>query len=131
MIDDLGYESPEESNENYLLTNAHVTQDDVSNPIKDIDIVQPGMTSFYIGQVVDTEPINPSAENEIDASLIVLDEDAEFKMVNGAVPDGYGEAEVGEKVIKYGRTTRLSSGTLQQKNVTVAINYGGRCYHRR
>lgn len=124
LIDDLGWEEDSVSVQNFLLTNAHVTQDDVRHPEDGQEIVQPGLSTNEIGYVVDTEPISDSTENELDASLVALEVDSEPKMVNGAVPDGYGDVEVGDKVIKYGRTTRLSSGTCKKKNVTVAINYG-------
>jgi hypothetical protein len=124
LIDDLGWEQPAELEINYLLTNAHVTQDDVDDPTVDQEIVQPGTTASEIGYVADSTRINPEAENEIDASIIRLTVAAESKMVNGAVPNGFREGNAGEKAIKYGRTTRLTSGTLKNKNVSVSINYG-------
>lgn len=121
LIEAFGWE---DNDKLFMLTNAHVTQADVRDPVAGIVIVQPGISSEVIGEVVETIRIDPNISNEYDASLIELGVDAEMKQVKGGHIEGVREAEIGEKAIKYGRTTLLSSGTLKAKNVTVAVDYG-------
>lgn len=70
--------------------------------------------------------LRPQATNQIDAALArpiaaadVVDEILEIGKVNGV-----GEAELGMEVIKSGRTTAFTSGTINVLDATVTVNYG-------
>jgi hypothetical protein len=110
-----------------IITNAHVTQDDVRTP-KECVIVQPGViTTGAIGRAVYTLPIVPGKNNEYDVSMVVIDE-----TLTGVLPQnikvgtivGARDGVIGEAVTKYGRTTELTNGELLAKNTTINIDYG-------
>lgn len=106
-----------------LLTNAHVTQNDVTAPKFGGQMVQPG-SGEIIGKVIYSTRIAPKVNNLYDASLLTLDVPAEQRLIKGGGFTGHREPEVGEKVVKYGRTTTFTSGTLKVRNATISINYG-------
>lgn len=89
-----------------------------------------------IGNVVDFEPIdfsvdangNPIGNNVIDAAVA---SSSTSLLGNATLSDGYGtplsttvSAALNMKVMKYGRTTGLTTGRVQGINATVNVNYG-------
>jgi len=110
-----------------ILTNAHVTQEDVRTP-EDIVICQPGGIQYgAIGRTVYTLPISNTKSNEYDVSIVEIDESlakvTPENLVVGAI-NGYRDAGIGEAVKKYGRTTEFTTGKLLAKGATISVDYG-------
>ncbi len=129
----------------YALSNNHVyalentaTADDPATPVDEgDDIVQPGVfdtdcnqdSANNIGTLADFEPIvfSTGASNMIDAAIALTDTGS----LGMATPsDGYGmpssatvSAELGQSVQKYGRTTRLTKGTVVAIHAIVNVGY--------
>ncbi len=81
-----------------------------------------------IGTLAAFEPVilSPTASNRIDAAIALTDQ-----VVPRTPPGGYGsprtvalEAKPGMGVQKYGRTTRLTTGTVEAVNASVNVVYG-------
>lgn len=70
---------------------------------------------------------NPLATNAIDAALArpILDSDLLDEILEIGEVSGLEEADLGMSVIKSGRTTGLTSGTVTIMDATVTVNYGG------
>ena len=118
----------------YALSNNHVYANENSG-ITNVDaVIQPGTydggssPSDNIGILVDYEPINFGAPNNtIDAAIASTTTDD----VGKATPsDGYGipksataEAQINQKVMKYGRTTGLTTGSVYALNATIDVQY--------
>ena len=125
----------------YALSNNHVYAWQNDAAIGD-SALQPGpidggiYPADEIGTLWDFEPIeffdpfNPPPiipENTIDAAIALSSTDL---LGNATLPDGYGvpgvvpvEASINLPVQKYGRTTRLTHGTVSAINVTVDVCY--------
>jgi hypothetical protein len=84
-----------------------------------------------IGTLDDYEPIDFSGgDNEIDAAIALSDKTL---ISNSTPPDGYGtpdslpvdakDVKVGLKVQKYGRTTKLTKGSVSGIDATVLVTY--------
>ena len=118
----------------YALSNNHIYANENRAVIGDAAI-QPGpydggvSPADTIGTLFDYEPIvfSTSANNAIDAAIAVSTPDL---LGNATPPDGYGPPKsttatvsFGTKVMKYGRTTGLTSGMVKGINVTVNVQY--------
>jgi len=119
---------------NYALSNNHVFADEGNAALGD-DILQPGpfdggsAPDDVIGTLYDYEPIifSTAANNIMDAALVAVDT---ATVGTATLNDGYGSplsetvvAVPGMTVMKYGRTTGFTSGTVDAINVTVNIGY--------
>lgn len=71
-----------------------------------------------------TDPM--AVTNKVDAALCLPDNEADFteEIVQIGKPAGIAEGTLGTDVQKYGRTTRYTTGSLLQVNVTVQVSYG-------
>jgi len=123
-------------NQVFALSNNHVYARENEAQI-DEEIVQPGLYDTQciyqkdkvIGTLADFEEIDfsASAENRIDAAIAQSD----TTLLGNATPsNGYGmprsktaDAEVGQRVQKYGRTTALTKGVVNAINATVKVGY--------
>jgi len=118
----------------YALSNNHVYADENSG-ITNVDaVIQPGTydggssPADNIGILVDYEPINFGPPNNTIDAAIALTTDGD---VGKATPsDGYGmpksataQAQINQKVMKYGRTTGLTTGSVYAINATVDVQY--------
>jgi hypothetical protein len=119
---------------NYALSNNHVFADEGAAVLGD-DILQPGpidggsAPADIIGTLYDFEPIvfSTSANNIMDAALIATDS----TLVGAAtLGDGYDlprttpiDAVPGMNVMKYGRTTEFTSGSVDAVDATVNVGY--------
>lgn len=111
----------------FALSNSHVSNKDITKP-KHEDITQPGHSTIgnKIGTVFDSALITKEGINNIDASLIEL----ENVVVNDGIMGsdkitGIDSCKIGEKVHKRGRTTELTSGEVIAKDVFMTVDYGG------
>ena len=118
----------------YALSNNHVYADTNDATIGD-NVLQPGVfdggtyPDDAIGTLHDFEPIvfSTSASNEIDAAIAL----SSTSYLGNATPeDGYGTPKSATKaavdlqrVIKYGRTTRQTEGTVIGIHATVDVGY--------
>lgn len=71
-----------------------------------------------------TDPL--AITNKVDAALCLPDDETEIteEIVDLGKPIGIAEAALGMSVQKYGRTTKHTTGTILQVNVTVQVSYG-------
>ena len=129
----------------YALSNAHVYAVEGSDPVGNVigaRILQPGrvdMTDQACGSVdeIDAAEIGTLSafveilfdgpDNTVDAAIA----STTTALVHNATPaDGYGtpksttvDASINQKVMKYGRTTSLTKGTIKGINVTIRVGY--------
>ncbi|MGA1870656.1 MAG: hypothetical protein ACMUJM_19150 [bacterium] len=121
----------------YALSNNHVYANSNEASIGD-SVIQPGpfdggnVETDVIGTLFDFEPIvfSRRAKNVIDAAIALTD----TEKVGTTTPTsegGYGTpnstivgASIGQKVQKFGRTTKLTKGEVTGVNATVNISYG-------
>lgn len=131
----------------YALSNTHVfAPNDISGSSEVGDTVtQPGLydvpthlydSSLSLGQVTAYKPINGSiiATNDIDAAIALTDRNT----LGTSTPTslgGYGvpnktptAAALNMTVQKFGRTTRLTRGTITGINATMAVGYADNWY---
>lgn len=117
----------------YALSNNHVYAKENLATIGSA-IVQPGLADSNcdvkiedrIANLSSFVPLQP-AGNTVDAAIAI----SNTSLIGNATPsDGYGTpksltstAQVGMSVKKYGRTTRLTSGTVSAVNVTIEVIY--------
>ncbi len=110
----------------YILSNWHVLHSPKGN-IGD-DIVQPGP---FDDNRVNLNRIGKLIRSHLGAAgdcAIATVEDRKFKkeiMDLGVVVEQLGEPELGDKVIKSGRTTRVTHGTVTRIHTIAKLNYGG------
>jgi len=123
----------------YALSNNHVYALENTAEIGDI-ILQPGLyditdytgnkAKYFLGLLEDFYPIEFSEEanNLIDAAIAITDAD---HLGKGTPSGGYGvprsqtlAAQVRMPVMKYGRTTRLTTGRVYAIDATVKVQYG-------
>ncbi len=71
-----------------------------------------------------TDPL--AATNKVDAALCLPDNETDItdEIVQIGKPTNIAEGTLGMDVQKYGRTTRYTTGSLLQVNVTVKVSYG-------
>jgi hypothetical protein len=69
----------------------------------------------------------PFANNQIDAALArpILDGDIADEILEIGEVTGFTDAALGMEVMKSGRTTALTNGTINIMDTTVTVNYGG------
>ena len=118
----------------YALSNNHVFADEGAAVLGD-DILQPGpydggtAPADVIGTLYDFEPIvfSTEASNIMDAALIATDSSTVGAATLG---NGYGlprtspiDAVPGMDVMKYGRTTGFTSGTVDSVDALVNVGY--------
>lgn len=118
----------------YALSNNHVFAD-LNAAALNTPIVQPGpadadclcITEDEVGRLVRFKPLDSTgAENRIDAAIIST---TEGLIGNSTLPDGYGaprsyvvkEPFIGQKVMKYGRTTGFTKGRIIAVNASVNV----------
>ena len=123
----------------YALSNNHVYALENAAPIGS-RVLQPGTydakppcsvrSADVIGTLAAFEPISFGGLNTIDAAIALSSTD---DIGNGTPPDGYGipkssptVAELGQEVQKYGRTSRVTKGTVTDIHATLNIWYGNR-----
>jgi len=123
----------------YALSNNHVYALENAAPIAS-RVLQPGTydakppcsvrSADVIGSLAAFEPISFGGLNTIDAAIALSSTD---DIGNGTPPDGYGipkssptVAELGQEVQKYGRTSRVTKGTVTDIHATLNIWYGNR-----
>ncbi len=123
----------------YALSNNHVYALENNAP-PDSNILQPGLADTrcrvrddrVIGTLTSFVPIefSTSAENTVDAAIAISDR----SLLGNATPkNGYGTPKsatvpvssdlLGQKVQKYGETTRLTKGQVTEINATVTVEY--------
>ncbi len=118
----------------YALSNNHVYADENNAAIGD-NVLQPGPydggvnPADAIGTLADFEPIvfSTLASNTVDAAIA----HSSTEVLDNATPsDGYGRpksattvAVLNQRVMKYGRTTGLTKGSVYAVNATVNVGY--------
>jgi len=126
----------------YALSNNHVYADENLASIGDV-VLQPGtfdggeVPIDQIGTLYDFETIvfnDITASNQMDAAIALSSAD---KLGKSTPSGGYGtpssaivSPSIGMSVQKYGRTTKLTTGTVSETNVIVNVCYedfGGQC----
>ncbi len=118
----------------YILSNNHVLAN--SNDARSGDpILQPGsydggtypadmiarLTRFvpiYYGSPERYNLVDAAVATPLDARLVIP------SIVGSGTPQGTREAEVKMKVVKSGRTTQTTTGSVIDTNATIAVNYG-------
>lgn len=121
----------------YALSNNHVYALENSAQLGD-EVLQPGLYDTHcvfdannvIGMLSAFEPIvfSDTANNTIDAAIA---QSSTENLGNATPAAGYGTpssttaaALIGQPVQKYGRTTSLTTGTVDAINATVIVSYG-------
>jgi hypothetical protein len=119
----------------YALSNNHVyALENAADP--ESDILQPGRydtncsidSSNVIGTLFDFVELDfNGGENTVDAAIALTSTD---NLANATPSDGYGtpksstvDAALNDAVQKYGRTTKLTKGTITGINATVNVGY--------
>ncbi len=118
----------------YALSNNHVYALENLAPLGS-RVLQPGLydnsckfnLSYVIGSLYDFEPISFSQDNIMDAAIATT---TRQKLGTATPPDGYGrpraatlEAFIGQRVQKYGRTTKRTIGTVTAINGIILVSY--------
>jgi len=122
-----------DSNGQYILSNNHVLADEGNLPLGS-PIFQPGLldggnpVTDGIARLTKFIPISPSAMNHVDCALARVDAPGLVSPVFlpnvGKLTSGAPVTPtVGMKVIKTGRTTGATSGTITDIHVTVSVQY--------
>lgn len=97
----------------------------------DIGTIPADPTPFVVGVFIGSRPIDfsPTASNVIDAALsFTTPALADSTILNiGQPTQGFIAPAPGMNVIKTGRTTNTTVGTIQAVNTTVLVNYGAGC----
>lgn len=139
----IGARVTDDTNTNYYaLSNNHVyaLENKADNYTRNW-VLQPGRydtqcsaSGNKIGELADYVPINfGSGDNLVDAALALVytGPDGKPMVGNATLPDGYGTPSseavgpvIGMAVEKYGRTTKLTVGTITGINATIVINFG-------
>jgi hypothetical protein len=141
----IGARAKDASGHVYALSNNHVYVLENGAHIGST-ILQPGLydtrcrtgQSNVIGTLYDFKPIDFAGGNNIVDAAIASSSTASL---NNATPlDGYGDPNsltytkatgnppfIGQSVMKYGRTTRLTAGTINGINVTLSVCYNSSC----
>ncbi len=130
----IGCRVKDDAGEAYALSNNHIYANENNATIGDA-VIQPGTVdggtspADDIGTLSDFEPIvfSTSANNTIDAAIAL----SSTALLGNATPsDGYGTPKsatvtpaINQKVMKYGRTTGLTKGSIALLNVTVNVGY--------
>jgi hypothetical protein len=117
----------------YALSNNHVYADENNASIGD-NVLQPGVyddgkdPDDAIGVLDDFEPIDFVGDNVIDAAIALS---STTNLGNATPSDGYGRprsdaavALLNQRVMKYGRTTGLTKGSVYAVNATINVGYG-------
>jgi hypothetical protein len=119
----------------YALSNNHVYAVENNASIGD-NVLQPGRfdgginPDDAIGTLYDFEPIvfSTSANNVIDAAIALS---STANLDNSTPSDGYGipgsspvAPRLNERVMKYGRTTSLTKGSISGIHATINVGYG-------
>jgi len=127
-----------DANGQYLLSNNHVLADEGNIPLGS-PIFQPGLldggnpVTDAVARLTKFIPISPSAVNHVDCALARIDSPGLVTPVFlpnvGKLASGVPVAPtVGMKVIKTGRTTGPTSGTITDIHATVSVEYdSGTC----
>lgn len=122
-------------NSRFALSNNHVYADENQARIND-PVIQPGTFDGGSSPADDignlsafvTIVFSTSANNVVDAAIA----STTTSLVGNATPaDGYGAprntpaaASIGQRVMKYGRTTSLTTGRVAGLNVAILVQYG-------
>jgi hypothetical protein len=115
-----------------ILSNAHVlTSDPSKSTMEDYRITQPGpydggTNRDVVGSTVRWIPLNPFGINSVDCALALLDNDDASDDIVGIGPViGIEEPKQGMGIIKSGRTTGITEGTILDTNADVKVGYKG------
>ncbi|MCS7059967.1 MAG: hypothetical protein RMN25_02270 [Anaerolineae bacterium] len=73
-------------------------------------------------------PVNQPGNNKVDCAIAVLDDDglASADILGIGAPSGVGAATLGTQIRKSGRTTGLTSGVVEQIDVSIRVDFNGR-----
>jgi hypothetical protein len=130
----IGARVKDKSGNVYALSNNHVYALENDAPIGS-DVLQPGRydtqcvtnPANVIGTLYSFVPISFSSNNTVDAAIA---RSSVGYLDNKTPSNGYGvpdssttSASIGQAVQKYGRTTSLTTGTVQAINTTVRVGY--------
>ena len=120
----------EDDDGTYILSNSHVIAD-FGTASAQLETVQPGRLdggaapSDVVAALTRAVPVDPSAANLADAAIAELNS-AEFDVEIpgiGTVSRRAGVPDIGDKVVKRGRTTGLTAGTIRTVNVNIKIRW--------
>jgi len=121
-----------------ILSNNHVLANSNSAFVGDA-IYQPGVhdgggPADTIALLEDWVPIvfSPVANNVVDAAIAapINDDDILNEILDIGIPTNVVEAELDMSVVKSGRTTAVTYGTITAINATITVNYGPPGYAR-
>jgi hypothetical protein len=116
-----------------ILSNAHVlTSDPSKSTMEDYRVTQPGpydggTNRDVVGSTVRWIPLNPFGINSVDCALALLDNEADVSSdIIGIGPVvGIEEPKQGMGIVKSGRTTGVTEGTILDINADVKVGYKG------
>jgi hypothetical protein len=116
-----------------ILSNNHVLANTNAAALGDL-ILQPGpfdggvFPADGVATLDRFEPIvfGAAGYNVVDAAVArpTFSRNVTAAIIGVVIPRGVGQALVGARVIKAGRTTQVTSGNVIATNATVAVNYG-------
>lgn len=117
----------------YMLSNNHVLARQNNARIGE-QIVQPGradtrgIPSNAVAVLTAYKPVSFTSPNTIDAAIARYTGWHSYSMVDKAFAPSHTitNAYAGQKVMKMGRTTELTHGTVQATNVTIKVDFDGR-----
>jgi hypothetical protein len=116
----------------YVLSNSHVIADFGAAP-PGLAIVQPGQLdggnapADVIGTLARAVPVDPTALNVADAAIATIDRDGIDRTIPGiGQPTATPPApDIGDRVAKRGRTTDITTGTVQSINMNLKVRWPG------
>ncbi len=79
------------------------------------------------GQRAPVAPLNQPGNNKVDCAIAALDDDAlaNADILGIGTPRGAGAATLGTQIRKSGRTTGLTTGVVEQIDVSIRIDFNG------
>ncbi len=86
-----------------------------------------GIARLLAAQRAQAAPVNQPGNNKVDCAIAALEDDAlaSADILGIGAPVGAGVATLGTQVRKSGRTTGLTTGVIEQIDVSVRIDFNG------
>ncbi len=85
------------------------------------------LAQLFGAQRAQVEPVNQPGNNKVDCAIAALDDDtlASADILGIGAPIGAGAATLGTQIRKSGRTTGLTTGVVEQIDVSIRIDFNG------
>jgi hypothetical protein len=115
----------------FLLTNSHVLNVDVTNPVLDRNVVTPyhNVSTLVLGRQVLASGIDKNGVNEFDVGIVEVNKNIYDFVLEDHIKQigqikGVRDVLVDGGVKKYGHTTKYTEGVCVLRDVTISVDFG-------